>query len=138
MVRPMPETKTRRRPAAKKPAAAKKSAVASKAPARKAAVKAPSRRKPKARTAAERTTDLSDELIKELEDGAQNALEAVRRFLGTVEEALPTGGRDASRGQEISDAAMEMAKRLVHTQSEFLRRVVDSAGKSVSRSGRKR
>ena len=38
-----------------------------------------------------------------------------------------------SRRQEIVDAAMDMADRLVHTQYDFLRRVVQSAGKTLSR-----
>jgi hypothetical protein len=73
-------------------------------------------------------------VLKELEDGARSAIEAVRKFLGTVDEALPPHGEGPSRREEIADSALEMAQRLVHTQSEFLRKVVDSAGKSLSRS----
>ena len=46
-------------------------------------------------------------------------------------------GRDrggAYRRQEVIDSAMEMADRLVHTQYEFIRNVIDSAAKSLSRS----
>jgi hypothetical protein len=59
----------------------------------------------------------------------------VRKFLHTVDEALPLHGEGPSRRQEITDSALEMAQRLVHTQSVFLGKVVDSAGKSVSGSG---
>ena len=38
------------------------------------------------------------------------------------------------RGAHIVDSALEMVQRLAHTQAEFLRKVVDSAGKSLSRS----
>ena len=124
----MPEKKTQRRPAAKtqRRPAAKKQATARKPPA--------SRGKRDARSAAKRTTELSEDVLQELEDGARNAIEAVRKFLGTVDEALPPNGEGPSRREEITDSALEMAQRLVHTQSEFLRKVVDSAGKSLSRS----
>jgi hypothetical protein len=121
VVEKMPETKSERSPAAKK-----------KAPARKPRAAAKQR---DARSAAKRTTELSEDVLQELEDGALSALEAVRKFLGTVDEALPPRGEGPSRRQEIADSALEMAQRLVHTQSEFLRKVVDSAGKSLARSG---
>ncbi len=111
------------------------------APAKKAPKRAPATRKPRttaraqdARIAAERTAELSDDVLKELEAGAQSAIEAVRKFLGTVDEALPPRGEGPSRREEVTDSALEMAQRLVHTQAEFLRKVVDSAGRSLSRS----
>jgi hypothetical protein len=87
-----------------------------------------------ARSAAKRTTELSEDVLQELEDGAQSAIEAVRKFLGTVDEALPLRGEGPSKREEITDSALEMAQRLVHTQYDFLRKVMDSAGKSLSRS----
>jgi len=117
----MPETKTQRRPAAKKQATARKPPA--------------TRGKRDATRAVERTTELSEDVVKELEDGAHSAIEAVRKFLGTVDEALPPRGEGPSRREEITDSALEMAQRLVHTQADFLRKVVDSAGKSLSRSG---
>jgi len=122
----MPQPKPKRRPPAKKQAAKKPAA-------KKAAARKP--RAAGARATAKRTTELSEDVLKELEDGAQSAIEAVRKFLGTVDEALPTGGQGPSRAEDITDSALEMAQRLVHTQSEFLRKVVDSAGKSLRRPG---
>jgi hypothetical protein len=116
----MAETKAKSRPAAKKKATARK------APA--------TRGKPAARSATKRTTELSEDVLAELEDGAQSAIEAVRKFLGVVDEALPPDGEGPSRREEIADSALEMAQRLVHTQADFLRKVVDSAGRSLSRS----
>ena len=117
----MPETKAKSRPAARKKATARK------APA--------TRGKPAAKSATKRTTELSEDVLAELEDGAQSAIKAVRKFLDTVDEALPPRGKGPSRREEIADSALEMAQALLHTQSEFLRKVVDSAGKSLSRSG---
>jgi hypothetical protein len=113
----MPEPKTQRRPPAKKKATARRPRTADET------------------RAVERTTELSEDVFKELEDGAQSAIEAVRKFLGTVDEALPTHGEGPSRAEEITDSALVMAQQLVHTQAEFLHKVMESAGRSLSRSG---
>ena len=115
----MPKTKTPGGPAAKR------GAVARKAPAAKT--------KHDENGAVERTAELSEDVLQELEDGARGAIDAVRKSLVTVDEALPPHGEGPSRREEITDSALEMAQRLVHTQSEFLRKVVDSAGKTLSR-----
>ncbi len=117
----MPETKVQRRPAAKKTAAASDK-------------RRPAHKTQEADTV-QRTTELSEEVLKSLEEGARSALDAVRRFVATVDETLPPRGEGPSRREEITDSALEMAQRLVHTQYEFLRKVVDSAGKTLDRSG---
>lgn len=81
----------------------------------------------------ERTSELSEEVLKSLESGQRAAIEAVRKFVDTLDEALPAIGERPSRRQEIVDAAMEMADRLVHTQYDFLRHIVQSAGKTLNR-----
>ena len=109
--------------------------VQRKAPARKAA---PARKRPaasKGRTPAktiERGTELSQDVLKSLESGERAVIEAVQKFIDTVDKTLPAIGDRPSRRQEIVDAAMEMADRLVHTQYEFIRRVVKSAGDTLS------
>lgn len=55
----------------------------------------------------------------------------MNKFVDTVDRALPPHGEGASRRQEVVDSAMEMADRLVHTQYDFIRKVVDSAGKTL-------
>jgi hypothetical protein len=102
--------------------------------------KAPATRRPRAparkpKTAVGRTTNLSEELLDSVEKGQRAAIEAVRKFIDTVDQALPGVGEGPSRRQEIVDAAMDMADRLVHTQYDFIRKVIDSAGKSLNRSG---
>lgn len=113
----MPEKKTKRRPAAKKQAATREPRAAD------------------AKSAAKRTTELSEDVLQEPQDDAQSAIAAVRKFLGVVDEALPPGGESPSRREEVTDSALEMAQRLVHTQADVLRKVVDSTGRSLSRSG---
>jgi hypothetical protein len=84
-----------------------------------------------------RTTDLSEDVLHSVESGQRAAIEAVRKFVDTVDQALPAGGAEPSRRQDVVDAAMEMADRLVHTQYDFLRKVVHSAGESLTRSNGK-
>jgi len=81
-------------------------------------------------SAVERATELSEDVIEALEDSGRAAIEAVKGFLTTVQEALPQveGARKVEK--QITDSALEMAEQLVHTQSEFLRKVVSSTGKS--------
>ncbi len=81
----------------------------------------------------DRTTELSDDVLKSLESGQRAAIEAVRKFVDVVDEALPAIGERPSRREEIIDAAMEMADRLVHTQYDFLRKVVHGAGEALTR-----
>jgi hypothetical protein len=83
------------------------------------------------RGAVERATQLSDDVIQALEDDFRGASEAVSRFLVTVQEALPQveGARTAEK--RITESALKMAQQLVHVQSEFLQKVIDSAGKSL-------
>ncbi|MGA2927820.1 MAG: hypothetical protein ABSG43_17855 [Solirubrobacteraceae bacterium] len=83
-------------------------------------------------SAAERAAELSEDVIQALEDSGRTAIEAVKGFLVTVQEALPQveGARKVEK--QITDSALEMADQLVHTQAEFLRKVVSSAGKSRS------
>jgi hypothetical protein len=85
-----------------------------------------------AKGAVERATELSEDVIQALEDSGRAAIDAVSRFLVTVEETLPQveGARRVEK--KITESALEMAQELVHTQSEFLRKAVDSAGKSRS------
>ncbi len=73
-------------------------------------------------------------MLKSLDDGARSAIDAVRKFAETVDRVLPPRSDGPSRREEITDAALDMAQRLVHTQADFLRKVVDSAGKTLTRS----
>lgn len=124
---------TKKSAAAKKSAAPKRPATATRKPAAAAGRNRPaSPAKPKASNPLERPAELSEELFKSLEAGAKSAIEAVREFLDTVDKTLPVQSAGQSKREEITDSALQMAERLVHTQYEFLRKVVDSAGKSMT------
>jgi hypothetical protein len=81
-----------------------------------------------------RTADLSEEVLKSVEAGQRAALEAVRKFVDTVDEALPAIG-DPSRREALIDAALDMADKLVTTQYNFLHSVVRTADRSLTRTG---
>ncbi len=85
---------------------------------------------------AERAAGLSDEVLKSVESGQRNAIEAVRKFVGAVEESLPGhGDENPTRRETIVDAALDMADKLVKTQYEFIRSVVSSASETLKKQG---
>ncbi|MDZ4265747.1 MAG: hypothetical protein U1D00_08645 [Mycobacterium sp.] len=84
-----------------------------------------------AQTVVERAAGLSDDVLKSVEAGQRAAIEAVRKFVDTVDEALPAKDDHPSRRETVIDAALDMADRLVTTQYEFLRSVVHSADRTL-------
>ena len=127
----MPQTTTKRRPAAKAPATRKRSPAVKAAATRKRTTTTP-----RPATPVDRTKELSEEVLEAVEKSQRVAIEAVRKFVDTVDEALPAlpHGEGPSRRQEVVDSALEMADRLVHTQYDFIRKAIESAAKSLSRS----
>jgi hypothetical protein len=79
----------------------------------------------------DKTTGLSEEVLESVEAGQRVAIEAVRTFFGTVDEAIPRHGDGPARRQAVVDSALEMADRLVQSQHDFIRKVIHTAGKSL-------
>ncbi|NYD41160.1 hypothetical protein [Nocardioides panaciterrulae] len=77
--------------------------------------------------------ELSEEVLKSVEKGQRAAIEAVRRFVDTVDEVIPSIGDRPSRRQTVIDAALDMADKLVTTQYSFLRDVVRDAGRTLGK-----
>jgi hypothetical protein len=127
----MAMAQARRSPAAKPPATRKRSPAAKTPATRKRTTTAA-----RPATAVDKTKELSEEVLDSLEKGQRAAIEAVRKFVDTVDHALPAlpHGEGPTKRQEIVDSALEMADRLVHTQYEFIHKVIDSAGKSLTKS----
>ena len=121
----MPETKKQRAPVVR--------TQRRRATKQQTATRKPSAARSDRDAAVQRTADLSEDVLKSLDDGARAAIDAVRKFADTVDRVLPPRGEGPSKREEITDSALEMAQRLVHTQYEFLSKVVDSAGKSLSK-----
>jgi hypothetical protein len=90
------------------------------------------------KSAVDKTVDLSEDVLKSVEAGQRAAIDAVRKFVETVDEALPGGGDGPTRREKVIDAALEMADRLVTTQYEFLHKVVHDAGHALERTGAKK
>ena len=78
----------------------------------------------------QREADSTEEILKQwlalARTSEQTALATVRKFVDTVEQAMPLDVADLSRRREVIDAALEMAQRLIHTQYDFMRSSVRS------------
>ena len=83
----------------------------------------------------ERVADVSEEVLKSVESGQRAAIDAVRKFVGTVDAAIPARGDRPSEHKTIVDAALEMADKLVKTQHEFVRSVINSASETLKKQG---
>ncbi len=94
----------------------------------------------RSRAAVRPTAGLSEDVVKSVETGQRAAIDAVRKFVDTVDRAMPAlpHGEGPTRRKEIVDSAMEMADRLVHTQYEFIREVIDSAARTLDGQGTKK
>ena len=115
----MAQTPSKPRPAAKAPASRKRTTHTT-----------------RHATPVDRTAKLSEDVLESVEKSQRLAIDAVRKFVDTVDQALPAlpHGDGPTARQEVVDSALEMADRLVHTQYEFIRKVIESASKSLNRS----
>ncbi|MGA2926169.1 MAG: hypothetical protein ABSG43_09270 [Solirubrobacteraceae bacterium] len=88
---------------------------------------------PTALSVVDRTTELSEDVLRSLEAGERAAVEAVGQFVITIEEALSqevAGTSDVAK--KITESGLVMADRLIQTLHGFLRGVIDGAAKSMS------
>jgi len=83
------------------------------------------------RSAIKKTTDLSEQVLEQLQAGQRSAIAAVRKFADSADETLPAGGDGRSGPQELIDSALELSERLVQVQYDFVRQVVHSAGETL-------
>jgi hypothetical protein len=83
---------------------------------------------------ADRSVEVSEEVLDEIKEGQEAAIGAVRNFVGSVDKTL-AGSASPSQVEEIVDSALKMADKLVETQYEFLKKVVHSAGEAVGNAG---
>lgn len=82
-----------------------------------------------------------ERIIESGRDAEEVALDAVRRFLDTVDSVFPDGGQDGPR-RKIIDSAFKMTEQLVATWTQAAEKVVKATGevlaqpKSTSRSSK--
>ena len=74
--------------------------------------------------ALDRTARFSEQVLEQVETGQHATDGAVRRFVGSVDKALPLAGDSPSKPHEVVDSALEMSDRLVQTQYDFFRGVM--------------
>jgi hypothetical protein len=82
----------------------------------------------------DKSTEMSEQVLEAVKKGQQGALDAVRTFVGTVDQVLPLHGEGSSKRQEVIDSALSMAGRLVQTQHDVLSSIIRSAGNSLGAS----
>lgn len=105
----MAQTRTKSRPVAKAPPIDRRGVPAS-----------------RRTTAIDRTTELSEDVLKSVEAGRHYTIGAVRKFVGSVDRTLPHRGEGPSRRQELVDSAMGLSDRLVATEHDVIFRLVDT------------
>jgi hypothetical protein len=112
--------------------------TATKTPVKKAPEKAAGKAPKGEGSAIKSTTDLSEQVLEQLQAGQRSAIAAVRKFVDSTDSAVPSLGDGSSRPQEIIDSALEMSEQLVQVQYDFVRNVVHSAGEALGGSSRKK
>jgi hypothetical protein len=80
----------------------------------------------------ERTTEFSEQVLDHVSTGQRNAIEAVRKFMKSADQAVPSLGRAPTRRHTVIDSALDMSERLVKVELDFVRNVVHSAGEALS------
>ena len=83
------------------------------------------------KTLTEEAASMSDERLKSLEAKRQNAMQAVRKFVDDVDEAIPKTV-DPSIRKRIVDSALELADKLGATQLEFQRSVSSTVSEALT------
>ncbi len=78
--------------------------------------------------------DGANRIIDSVADAERTALEAVRRFLDTVNNAFPDVGPDGGQRQKIIDSAFRMTEELVGSSNEFAHRLVKVGSDAAKRS----
>ena len=75
-------------------------------------------------TPTQATEERRSQLIDSVGDAEKASLEAVRRFVDTVDGAFPGGGDDGPR-QRIIDSAFKMTEQLVGASNRLAQNVLD-------------
>ena len=81
----------------------------------------------------DRTADLTEAVFKAVEAGQKAAIDAVRKFVETIDKAIPEVGASPAQRQTVIDAALDMADNLVTAQYNFLSSIVRNVDRSVAK-----
>jgi hypothetical protein len=77
------------------------------------------------KTVAERAENLSEEVLESVRDRQQTVIEAMRKFVDRLDEALPDLGEE--RRKKVLDAFVDFAEKVGTTTNDFVARMVRSA-----------
>jgi hypothetical protein len=77
--------------------------------------------------------DSVDRIIDSLGGAENSALEAVRKFLDTVNDAFPHLGEGGGTRQKVIDSAFKMTEELVGTSNQLAQRLVKVGGATAKR-----
>jgi hypothetical protein len=77
--------------------------------------------------------DGAERLIESLAGAEKSALEAVRKFLDTVDDAFPHLGEGSGQRQNIIDSAFKMTEELVGASNQLAQRLVKVGGFAAKR-----
>jgi hypothetical protein len=72
----------------------------------------------------EERSDGADRIIESLQAAEDSALEAVRKFLDTVNGVFPDVGAEGGPRKKIIDSAFKMTEQLVGTSNQLAQRIV--------------
>jgi hypothetical protein len=86
------------------------------------------------KTMAERASGLSDDVLESVDAGRRAAIEAMRKFVSTIEEATAQHA-DPSRRKTVIDAVLNFADELSATQMELLHSVTRIASETLNKQG---
>jgi hypothetical protein len=78
-------------------------------------------------TTAERAENLSDEGLERVEARQRAAIEALRRFVDRLDDAVPNLGDDPSVRKKVIDAIVDYYEQLSTTTNELVTTMVHSA-----------
>ena len=77
------------------------------------------------KTVADRAADLSEDVLESVRDRQQTVIEAMRKFVDRLDEALPDLGEE--RRKKVLDAFVDFAEKVGTTTNDFVARMVRSA-----------
>jgi signal-transduction protein with cAMP-binding, CBS, and nucleotidyltransferase domain len=87
---------------------------------------------PEKKTVVERGETLSEEMLNSIQAGQRTAMDAVRKFGATLDEAIPNL-LDESARKKVIGAALDMIDQLVAAQLELLREAIGNVGEALHR-----
>ena len=88
------------------------------------------------KTVVERAANLSDEMLESVDAGRQTVIDAVRKFVSTLEEATPALA-DPSRRKAVIDATVDLTDELSKALIELVRSVMAGASDALTARHRK-